>query len=207
MKDLTRSFTWSIIGGTIITICVCVIMPVITMPGPQRLLSRFIFQAIIFAGITACLTASYNYIVKRGANKVWVRLIYTMIGLLVALAFVFSEVKNNQEKQVIRDVCAQFDIAVGYRDYETAYEFMSPGYRQNHSLAQFIEGKFGEGNSNGVRITCGHRYKSVTVLLLHPGARAASVTYTPFGSLNTEIFLRKVGDKWYFTGKTGGFSG
>jgi hypothetical protein len=201
MKELKQAFIWWTI------VVVGVIYLIGAKPGNLKLFSRFIFQAIIFAGITACLIASYIHIVKRGTNKVRVRLIYTMIGLLVVLAFVFSEVKNNQEKQVIRDVCAQFDIAVGYRDYETAYEFMSPDYRQNHSLAQFIEGKFEEGNSNGVRITCGHRYKSVTVLLLHPGARAASVTHTPFGSLNTEIFLRKVGDKWYFTGKTGGFSG
>jgi hypothetical protein len=130
-----------------------------------------------------------------------------MIGLLVVLAFVFSEYKNNQEELVIRDVCAQFDSAVRQRDYETAYEFMSPNYRQNHSLSQFIGGEFGEGNISGGRITCEYRGKSVSVVLLHPRAKVASVIHTPFGSLNTEIFLRKVGDKWYFTGKIGGFSG
>jgi hypothetical protein len=32
---------------------------------------------------------------------------------------------------------------VARKDYETAYEFMSPNYRQTHSLAQFIGGEKG----------------------------------------------------------------
>lgn len=155
-------------------------------------------QAVAFGSITACLAVTYIYIVNRGANKARVRLIYAIIGLLVAFAFVFAEYKHHQEQMAIRDVCTQFDSTVRRRDYETAYELMSPNYRQTHSSAQFME-------DYGRRITCEQRSKSVRVVLIHPRARKASVIRTPFGSLNTEIFLEKVGDNWYFTGKTGGF--
>ncbi|MAU00493.1 MAG: hypothetical protein CL608_25400 [Anaerolineaceae bacterium] len=172
-----------------------------------RLIMRFSLQAVIFGGIIACLIVSYPHIVNRSANKVRVRLLYAIMGLLVVLAFVFSEYQNYQEKLVVSDVCTQFDSTVRRRDFETAYEFMSPSYRQTHSLAQFIAGEFGEGTGVGGRITCEQRSKSVRVVLVHPSARKASVIRTPFGSLNTEIFLEKIGGSWYFTGKTGGFSG
>jgi hypothetical protein len=40
-------------------------------------------------------------------------------------------------------------------------------------------------------------------VLLHPKARKARVIYFPFGSLNLEVFLEQVDDKWYFTGEIG----
>jgi hypothetical protein len=76
---------------------------------------------------------------------------------------------------------------------------MTPNYRQTHSLAQFIAGE-------GSTLTCEWPYndhnhsKSVRILLLHPKAREASVIHTPFASINREIFLEQVDDKWYLTG-------
>ena len=207
MKDLTQPLTWSTLGAIVASIVVCRVLTALMLPGAVKLNSRFILLAIILAGTVACLIASYRYLVKKGANKVRARLYYAMVGLLIILAFVFLEAKTDQEKQVISDVCAQFDLAIGGGDYETAYGFMSPHYRQGHSLAQFMESKFVEGNGNGARITCGHRSKSVTVLLLHPGATAASITHTPLGSLNTEIILRRVDGQWFFTGNVRDFSG
>lgn len=215
MKNLTQAFTWftvivifmiCLIGATLVITdeLLTNILYAISFPP---LIERFVFQVVTFGAITACLTISYIYIVNRSANKARVRLIYAFIGLMVALAFVFSEYENHQEKLAITDVCTQFDLAVAHRDYETAYEFMSPDYRQTHSLAQFIGGEFGEGIAVGRRVTCEYPHTRVTVVLLHPKAREASVTHTPMGSLIMEILLEKVGDRWYFTGEIRHFQG
>jgi hypothetical protein len=209
MKNLMQVFTWLMV----VAIClICFIgANLVIMEGFisdlihgiffPRLIQRSILQIFALGGIAACLTLSYFYFANKSANKGRVRVVYAGIGLLVALAFVFSEYQHQQEKLIIRDVCTQFDLAVAGRDYETAYEFMSPNYRQTHSLAQLITGA-------GSRLTCGYPFnrptfsKSVRVVLLHPRARNASVIHTPFGSLNTEILLEQVDGKWYLTGET-----
>lgn len=213
MKNLIQVFTWLMVvaicpicfTGTNLVIMDGLIRDIIHGIFFPRLIQRFILQTFAFGGITACLTISYFYFVNKSANKARVRLVYAGVGLLVALSFVFPEYKHQQEKLFIRDVCTQFDLAVAGRDYETAYEFMSPNYRQTHSLAQFIAGE-------GSRLTCGYPSntptfsKSVRVVLLHPRARNASVIHIPFGSLNTEILLEQVDDKWYLTGETRSFA-
>lgn len=216
MKNLIQSFTWLMVAA----ICpICFLGTYFVMMDGffigdiingiffPRLIQRFILQIFALGGITACLAISYFYFVNKSANKARVRLVYAGTGLLVALVFVFAEYQHQQEKLTIKEVCTQFDLAVAGRDYETAYEFMSPDFRQRHSLTQFIEGEFGEGVAVGRRVTCGHSRKSVRVVLLHPKAIEASVTHTPFGSLNTEILLEKVDDKWYFTGEALLFQG
>ena len=203
MKNLTQVFAWFVVVAISMT---CFISTVLVMIDGSlihlagyaiffpSLLTWSSLLAVTFGSITASLTASYIYIVNRSANKARVRLIYAVIRLLVAFAFVFAQYEHRHEQLTIRDICTQFDLAVGRRDYETAYELMSPDYRQTHSPAQFID-------DYGRRITCRQRDKSIKVVLVHPGARNASVIRTPFGSLNTEIFLEKMGENWYFTGK------
>lgn len=170
------------------------------------LIERLILQAVAFGAITACLTFSYIYFVHKYANKARVRLVYAIVGLLVAVTFVLTEYNYQQEKLTIRDVCNQFDFAIELKDYETAYELMSPNYRQTHSLAQFIAGE-------GSTLKCGYPYnrpefsKNVRILLLHSNAREASVIHTPFGSLNQEIILEQVDNKWYLTGEIRHFIG
>ena len=216
MKNLTQVFTWL----TVVAIFMVCLIGIVLVTMDRflfdilyyalyfpPLIERFVLQAVIFGSITACLTILYIYIVNRSANKARVRLVYALIGLTVAFAFVFSEYENNQEKLTIRDVCTQFDLAVARRDYETAYEFMSPDYRQTHSLVQYIGGEFGEGVAVGRRVTCEYPHTRITVVLLHPKAREASVTHTPFGTLITEILLEQVDDKWYFTGEIRHFQG
>jgi hypothetical protein len=216
MKYLTRVLTGLVVTA-IIVICLIgvnlaimdeLVLDILHSFFFPPLIQRFILQTAAFGGIITCLTISYIYIFKRSTDKGRVRLVYAIIGLLVALAFVFSEYNNHQEKLTIRDVCTQFDLAVARKDYETAYEFMSPNYRQTHSLAQFIGGwgggVFGESTSAGRRVTCGQPLRGkIRVVLLHPKARKARVIYFPFGSLNLEVFLEQVDDKWYFTGEIG----
>ena len=212
--NATRVFTWLMVvaiciicfTGTNLVIMDGLVSDIIQAIFFRLLIQRFILQAVAFVGITACLTISYMIIVNRTTNKERVKLVYAVIGLLIALSFVFSEYQNHQEKLTIRDVCIQYDLAVGRNDFETAYEFMSPNYRQIHSLAQFTAGE-------GSRLTCGYPSitltfsKSLRVLLLYPKAREASVIQIPFGSLNTEILLEQVDGRWYLTGKTRSFIG
>ncbi len=114
------------------------------------------------------------------------------------MAFVFSEYKIHQERLAIKEVCTQFDSAVARKDYETAYELMSPDYRQTNSLTQFVE--------NERRWLICKRWPTtiVGVVLFQAHDRYARVIGLPFGSLNTEFYLEKVDGRWYFTGVTMG---
>jgi hypothetical protein len=208
-KNLMQVITW-LMAAAVCPICF-IGTNLVTMDGYLSdiiygyffypLIQRFVLQLIALGVITVCLTISYFYIVRKSAKKEWVRLAFVGIGLLVALAFVFSEDQHRQEKLIIKDVCTQFALAAAAKDYETGYQFMAPQYRQTHSLGQFIAG---EDRTE----TCGYPYftpgfsSHTTVVLLHPKARNAGVINIPYGSLNSEILLEKVDGKWYLTGET-----
>lgn len=167
---------------------------------PQLYVRPFL-QALALMGIASWLTVSYSYIVKRSANEARVHLIYAAVALLIAVAFVFSEYKVHRERLAIKEVCTQFDSVVARKDYETAYELMSPDYRQTHSLTQFVE-------NEGSRFACKRQpTKIVGVVLFHAHARYASVIGLPLGFTNAEIYLEKVDGRWYFTGQRRPFLG
>jgi hypothetical protein len=143
---------------------------------------------VILGGIVVCLAVSYIYVIKRSDNKTRVRQIYAIIGLLVLSVYVFSEHQTRQEEQAIRDFCARFNAAMAREAYETAYEFMSPDYRQTHSPAEFISDKRWFTCSEYMRVS-----------ILHPVTRTASISQG--GSLRYIISLKKVDHQWYFTGE------
>lgn len=208
MKNLMQVFTWLMVAafcmicftGTNLVMMDGLWSDIIHALLFPPLIERFILQAVAFGGIFTFLTITFIILVNRTANKARIRLIFAFIALMVAIAFVVPEYKYQQEKQTIRDVCTQYDLAIAQKNYETAYEFMSLNYRRTHSLAQFIAGE-------GRTLKCGYPYnrtehsKSVRILLFHSNAGEASVIHTPFGSINREIFLEQVDDKWYLTGR------
>jgi len=187
MKNLPRVLKW-FIAIAINIVCligalwVLLIFPFVFNPGSGG------FRAMTLGGIVVCLTVSYIYIVKRRGNKTRVTLVYAIIGLLAISNYVFSEYRARQEEVVIRDICAQFNQAMTREDYETAYEFMLPDYRQTHSLAEFKRDQWW--------FTCP---PFMTVSIRHPVTRKASISQG--GSLRYVFFLEKLDHQWYFTGE------
>lgn len=154
----------------------------------------FILRAMILGGITISLALSYAYIIKRSDNKTRVRQVYAIIGLLVLSAYVFSDYQTRQEEYAIRAVCARHNEAMTRGDYETAYELMSPDYRQTHSLAQFIIDKRWFTCSPYMRLS-----------IFHPTTGKASIIQG--GSLRRVISLEKIDHQWYFTGEIRTYQG
>lgn len=130
----------------------------------------------------------YILVVEKSNRTSLVTLACVIIGLLVISDQVFSERQAYQEEIAIRDICAQFNQAKTRGDYETAYKFMSPEYRQAHSLEAFIREKGW--------FTCS---PFMTVSVRHPATRKAYITQG--GSLLYTIYLEKLGPQWYFTGE------
>lgn len=152
-----------------------------------------VLRAIILGGIVVCMAVTYVYIAERSDNKTRIRQVYAIIGLLIFSAYVFSEYQTRQEEVAIRAICTQFDQAVVREDYETAYQFMLPDYRQTHSLAEFMASR---------RFTCSP-YMGISIL--HPATRKASIIKS--GSLRYVFFLEKLDHQWYFTGEYRVFQG
>lgn len=205
MKNLTRALKWFI---AIVISMVCFIGWLISVlwiyagirsdPEPG-----FILRTTTLGGIIVCLAVSYTYIVKRSANRMRVRQIYVIISLLVVYVYifseyqavhVFSEYQKPQEEMAIRDVCARFEQAIAQEDFETAYEFMSPDYRQVHSLAKF------ERDYRG--FTCS-RYTRVSISYL----ATSRASMRGGGSLIHATYLEKLNHQWYFTGEYRLFQG
>lgn len=172
---------------------------VISLP----LLEIFVLPVIKLGGILVCLRVSYVYAVNNMSNviviygsnnRARVTQVFAIIGLLIILAFAFSEHKNYQERLVIRDICIQFGQALAQGEHKTAYNLMSPDYQQTYSFAQFIAREGREVWS------CGPAGKYL-VVAVQKGGTEASITHYPPGGLNVEIFFEKVNHQWYLTGK------
>ena len=197
MKNLPRALKWFIaIAISVVCLIGCLIgvlwVFLYTAFNPGS--GEFILRAMTLGGIVVCLAVSYIYIVKRSDNKTQVRQVYAIIGLLVVSVYVFSEYQTRQEEMVIRDFCARFDEAMAREDYETAYEFMLPDYRQTHSLAEI--------KRDQRWYTCS-RYMRNTIL--HPATRKDSISQG--GSLRYVFFLEKLDHQWYFTGEYRAYQG
>lgn len=191
MKNLPRALKWfAAIVISLVCLYVCFVGISIIFwflfgldIGEMRALARGV--AIIYL---AGAYRVYIRVVEKSNRKSLVTLACVITGLLVISDQVFSERQAHQEEIVIRDICAQFNQAKAREDYETAYEFMSPEYRQAHSLEAFIREKGW--------FTCS---PFMTVSVRHPVTRKAYITQG--GSLLYTIYLEKLGPQWYFTGE------
>ena len=153
-----------------------------------------IFRLSVLIGIVSGLLISYTYIFARVANKSRVRQIYALLTLFIVSVSLSLWYNIHHETLLIKDLCTQFDQAIEQGEYETAYELMSPSYRQRYSLTRFINGDGREFRS------CVIGDKSYIVEVAIEREVAHVIPY-PLGSLMHEIFLKKINHKWYFTGE------
>ena len=151
-------------------------------------------------GIAFALVTSYRHAVTRTNAKSRVRQVYAITGLLIVSAFIFSWYEIYRAKLLIKNVCTQFDQAIEQRDYETAYEFMSPSYRQTHTIARFIEDDSWFWRNYE---PCNKDY----IVEVYIGAREAGIVPYPRASLIHKIILEQANGKWYFTGESRYFQG
>ena len=154
----------------------------------------FVLRLSVPIGIVSALVTSYRYVVTRTDAKSRVRQVYAILCAIIASAFAFSWYQLYRDNLLIKDVCTQFDQAIMQKDYEAAYEFMSPSYRRAYTIEQFIDGSGKEFES--CKPIKGY------VVEVSIGARVASIVPYPLGSLNTKIILEQVNGKWYFTGES-----
>lgn len=197
MKNLPRALKWLIaIGISIVCLIVCLIgvfwVVVYIAFNPGR--GEFVLRAIIFGVVVVCLALSYIYVIKISQHKSRVGQVYAIIALLALSVYVFSEYQTRQEEQAIRVICARHNEAMTEGAYETAYELMSPDYRQTHSLAEFIIDKRW--------FTCS---PNMNISILHPVTGKASISQG--GSLRRVISLEKKDHQWYFTGEARTYQG
>jgi hypothetical protein len=169
---------------------------------PHNFYLRTVALIIIFSG----LGISYIYYVHN-VDAAWertgrarVRLVFAAISLLIILAFTLSEYTRYRDRLAVRDVCLQFDQAIAQGEYDTAYELMSPNYRQTHSLVQFKA-------ERGSRGCLGTRPNTQHLVVLYFGGEAGVMNYPIAPSLNTMILFEKVNRQWYLTGKVKGIQG
>jgi hypothetical protein len=106
----------------------------------------------------------------------------------------FSSYQIYQDTLLIKDICTQHDQAMKQRDYETAYELMSPSYRQTHTIGRFI------GDGGGFWGTCKPSNNDYMVQVAIGAGEAHIIPFPPYGSLVSEIILEQINQNWYFTG-------
>jgi hypothetical protein len=153
-----------------------------------------ILRLSIAIGITSGLVISYRYIATKTFGKSWVRQVYAIISLLIVFMIAFSSYQIYQDTLLIKDICTQYDQAMEQRDYETAYELMSPTYRQTHTIGRFI------GDSGGFWGTCKPINNDYLVQITIGAGKAKIIPFPPYGSRVSEIILEQINQNWYFTG-------
>jgi hypothetical protein len=148
----------------------------------------------IAIGSASGLVISHRYVASKTDGESSVRQVYVIIGLLIAFIFAFSSYQIYQDTLLIKDICTQYDQAMDQRDYETAYEYMSPTYRQAYPIGRFV------GDGGGFWGTCKPSNKDYMVQVAIGAEEAHIVPFPPYGSLVSEIILEQINQNWYFTG-------
>ena len=172
-----------------------IVIFVIIKINNDLLITSFPLRWSLFLGSAAGLAVSYRHIVTRNGATLHIRRVYAGIIVFIICTFVFSCYQVYQDTLLIKDVCTRYAQAMEYSEYETAYELMSPPYRQTHTLTRFIK------DHGSLTATCMRSERGYFTTRISLGAREAKIFSYPQGSLIKVGILEKVDHKWYMTGE------
>jgi hypothetical protein len=183
-----------IASAIVVVISVLAVLIFLVVTRTTYLVPVNILRLSIAIGMTSGLIISYRYVASKTYDKSWVRQVYAMSSLLIVLMIAFSSYQVYQDTLLIKDICTQYDQAMEQRDYETAYELMSPAYRQTHTIGRFI------GDGGGFLGAWQLSSKGYLVQIAIGAGKANIIPFPPYGSLVSEIILEQINQNWYFTG-------
>jgi hypothetical protein len=180
-------------------LCVCgLVMPVYwllaAIGGTVNTLSWIPLGALI--GATGSLYTLHR---SKGVPK---QLLYAIGGILLAfglaaLAFPLAS-SGYRDRTAIAERYTQFYDGYNNGEYEKAYSFMSPAYRQTHTIEKF-KSDFDFLGSSNEQLRPGHSIRfSNNKAYLYPTDQWWKIGLLGSGY---EFELEKVEGNWYFTGE------
>ena len=160
----------------------------------------------MYGGLGGATVASLRFLWGNGVfAKGFLVAFYVLLWAVVILISCLLRCQNKQNQMAIEARFSQLCLAIWQYDYEKAYTFMSPEYRQAHTIDEFKrDEEFFLSHLDSYSDEHGCSLLSTSGIWV----RGSAATLTPNSNDPLELYsgpvfeLYRVDGEWYFTGET-----